>query len=39
MIRWMLDMWRRRKAEAHREWAHVPNPEWAAKRGTGREYW
>jgi hypothetical protein len=39
MIRWMLDMWRRRKTEAHREWAHVPPPEWAAKRGTGRDYW
>jgi hypothetical protein len=39
MIRAFIDWWRQRKAEAHREWAHVPNPEWAAKRGTGREYW
>jgi hypothetical protein len=22
-----------------RDWHHVPAPEWAAKRGTGRDYW
>lgn len=38
MIRWVLDWWKRRKADVHREWAHVPDPQWAAKRG-GREYW
>jgi hypothetical protein len=38
MIRWIIDWWKKRKAEVLREWAHVPNPEWAAKRG-GREYW
>lgn len=39
MIRWLIDWWRRRKADAYRDWAHVPPPEWAAKRGTGRDYW
>ena len=38
MIRWIIDWFRRRKADVHRDWAHVPNPEWAAKRG-GREIW
>ena len=38
MIRWIIDWWKRRKADIHRDWASVPNPEWAAKRG-GREYW
>jgi hypothetical protein len=37
MIRALIDWWRRRKAEAYREWTHVPNPEWRAKRGG--EYW
>ena len=22
-----------------RDWTHVPAPNWACKRGTGREYW
>lgn len=26
------------KAEAWREWAHVPRPVWRASRG-GRDYW
>ena len=30
MIRWIIDWFRRRKADVHRDWAHVPNPEWAA---------
>ena len=35
----MLKNWlRQRKAEVNRDWASVPNPEWAAKRG-GRDYW
>lgn len=38
MIRWIIDWWKRRKADIYRDWASVPNPEWAAKRG-GREYW
>jgi len=38
MIRWLLDFWRRRRAELHRDWASVPPPEWRASRG-GRDYW
>ena len=38
MIRWIIDWWRRRRAEVRKDWASVPNPEWAAKRG-GRDYW
>jgi hypothetical protein len=39
MISWFKRMYRRWKWERQRAWAHVPNPEWAAKRGTGRDYW
>lgn len=39
MIRWIIDWWKRRKTDAYREWGHVPPPEWAAKRGSGRDYW
>ena len=38
MIKWLLGFFKRREAFRRREWAHVPNPEWAAKRG-GRDYW
>lgn len=38
MIRAIINWWRQRKTEMQRDWAHVPNPEWRAKRG-GREYW
>ena len=38
MIRWIIDWWKKRNADIHREWAHVPPPEWAAKRG-GVEIW
>jgi hypothetical protein len=23
----------------HNDWRHVPPPNWACKRGTGRDYW
>ncbi len=39
MITWfkkVLRDWRWRRLN---EWAHVPPPEWAAKRGSGSIYW
>lgn len=39
MLRWIIDMFRRVRAERRNEWARVPPPEWAAKRGWGRNYW
>jgi hypothetical protein len=38
MIRWVLEWFKRREAFRKTEWARVPPPEWAAKRG-GRDYW
>jgi len=38
MFRAIRDWWRKREYYLWREWAHVPPPEWAAKRG-GRDYW
>lgn len=38
MLRWLLNFWRRRDEYRRREWAHVPPPTWAAKRGW-RDYW
>lgn len=38
MIRWLIDFFRKRDEYRRKEWARVPPPEWAAKRG-GREYW
>lgn len=38
MIRWLLEFFKRRRAQMHRDWASVPPPEWAAKRGW-RDYW
>ena len=37
-IRALQRFWQQRSAEANREWASVPNPEWKASRG-GRDYW
>ncbi len=39
MIRRLKRWWQRKKFEATQEWGHVPPPEWAAKRGSGRDYW
>jgi hypothetical protein len=38
MITWFKRMYRDWKWRKRTEWAHVPPPEWAAKR-SGREYW
>jgi hypothetical protein len=38
MIRWILDMFKRRALFRKWEQSRVPPPEWAAKRG-GVEYW
>ena len=38
-MNWLKRLIRKWKADVRREWARVPPPEWAAKRGTGREYW
>jgi hypothetical protein len=38
MIRWIIDMFRRRRAYFHREWAEVPPPNWRSSRG-GRDFW
>lgn len=37
-MNWLKRLIRKWKFDARREWARVPPPEWAAKRG-GREYW
>ena len=37
LIRALWRFWRERSAEANREWANVPNPEWRASRG-GKDY-
>lgn len=39
MIRWLVDIYRRYREQKAFEWAHVPPPEWAAKRGWGSNYW
>ena len=39
---WMilLDWIKSKRADAHREWAHVPAPNWAcSRRRTGGHYW
>lgn len=38
MIRAIIGWWKRHQAAIYRDWAHVPPPEWAAKRGW-RDYW
>lgn len=38
MIDWIKRMYRDWKWRRLNEWAHVPPPDWAAKRGW-RDYW
>lgn len=38
MIAWFKRLVREWKWRRHTEWAHVPPPEWKAKRG-GSVYW
>lgn len=38
MIDWLYRKYREWKWRRHTEWAHVPPPEWRAKR-SGRDYW
>lgn len=37
-IRWIKKVLREWKWEREHDWAHVPPPQWSAKRG-GRDYW
>jgi hypothetical protein len=32
MLRYVFDLWHRRRAELRRDWAHVPPPNWACVR-------
>ena len=36
---WFKRWLRRNRKLRHYLWAHVPNPNWASKRGVGRDYW
>lgn len=39
ILRALRRFWTHHHAYVYRDWAHVPAPMWACKRGTGLDYW